>query len=427
MKTNQLQLGRVPRTPSGRRRGTVMAMTAVILPVLAILAAFAINAAHMQLTRTELAIATDAAARASGRAFSEIQTVDAAVDAGVVTAALNEVHGEPLRLRSGDHDGEIQFGRTQQYAGDESRYHFVQIPTSDVRSGTIASAVRVHGKRLTDSLSGDVPLIIPGLLSTDTFETQYDSVAMQVDRDISLILDRSGSMDDIEFDWEWNENPFSTNAKDWAVNEGILTSRTRRGRTSYYYASGYDPVTYQQYMWTNYFNKGPAPTNAWQDLEVAVNAFLDVLETTSQEEQVSLASYSSSATLDTLLEKDHQIVRNKVAQLSTGGNTAIGKGMQEGIQGLIDARARPFAAKTMVVMTDGMQNQTPWAEPVAQGLVANNLLTIHTVTFGEGANQQDMQEVAAIGGGKHYHAATGADLVQIFEEIANNLPTILTE
>ena len=129
-------------------------------------------------------------------------------------------------------------------------------------------------------------------------------------------------------------------------------------------------------MYENYFNKGTPPTNAWQDLEVAVNAFLDVLDTTSQEEQVSLASYSSSATLDTLLEKDLQIIRNKVKQLNTGGNTAIGKGMQEGIEGLIHSRARPFAAKTMVVMTDGMQNQTPWAQPIAQGLVSNYLLTM---------------------------------------------------
>jgi hypothetical protein len=49
------------------------------------------------------------------------------------------------------------------------------------------------------------------------------------------------------------------------------------------------------------------------------------------------------------------------------------------------------------------------------------------VTFGEGADQNLMQDVAEIGGGKHYHAATGAELVAIFEEIANNLPTILTK
>ncbi len=94
----------------------------------------------------------------------------------------------------------------------------------------------------------------------------------------------------------------------------------------------------------------------WQDLVAAVNAFLDVLDSTSQEEQVSVASYSSSATLDSWLEKDHEIVRNTVDGLNTGGNTAIGKGMQEGIQALLDAAARPFAAKTMVVMTDGMHN-----------------------------------------------------------------------
>ncbi|QDV46546.1 von Willebrand factor type A domain protein [Stieleria neptunia] len=419
--------GRANHARFKHRRGTVMAITAVVLPVLAILAAFAINAAHMQLTRTELSIATDAAARSAGRAFSEVQTVDAAVDAAVATAALNTVDGEPLRLRSGDGDGEIEFGTTVQHGGDGSRYHFIKIPTSDVRSGTVASAVRVHGKRLEGSLSGNVPLIIPGLLSTNDFETQYDSVAMQVDRDISLILDRSGSMDDIDFDWEWNENPFSTDAKDWAAEQGELNRWWSGGRWRYSYANGNDSITYQQFMYENYFNKGTAPTNAWQDLEVAVNAFLDVLEGTSQEEQVSLASYSSSATLDTLLEKDLQIVRDTVAQLNTGGNTAIGKGMQEGIEGLIHSRARPFAAKTMVVMTDGNQNQTPWAENVAQTLVNNYLLTIHTVTFGEGANQQDMQEVAAIGGGKHYHAATGEDLVRIFEEIANNLPTILTK
>jgi hypothetical protein len=38
-----------------------------------------------------------------------------------------------------------------------------------------------------------------------------------------------------------------------------------------------------------------------------------------------------------------------------------------------------------------------------------------------------MINVAAIGGGNHYHSDTGDDLVPIFREIANNLPTILTQ
>ncbi|MEO1617995.1 MAG: VWA domain-containing protein [Planctomycetota bacterium] len=403
-----------------------MAMTAVVLPVLAILAAFAINAAHMQLTRTELSIATDASARAGGRAFSEIQTVDSAIDAAVATAAMNDVYGEPLRLRSDDNSGEIEFGLSFQSGGFDSRYNFTPIPISEVRNGTVASSIRVNGNRVAGSLSGDVPLIIPGLLNTDRFETQAQSVAMQVDRDISLILDRSGSMTDVAFNWQSGESPWYQSTKDWGVSQGMLNRWWNNG-WRYSYRSGWDSVSYQQAVYEDFYEKGVAPTTPWQDLVEAVDAFLDVLDTTSQEEQVSLASYSTSATLDTLLEKEHSVVKNRVKSLNTGGWTAIGQGMQQGIQGLADARARPFAAKTMVVMTDGVQNRSPWAEDVASGLVQSNLLTIHTVTFGTGANQQDMREVATIGGGKHYHAATGEDLIQIFEEIANNLPTMLTE
>ena len=101
--------------------------------------------------------------------------------------------------------------------------------------------------------------------------------------------------------------------------------------------------------------------------------------------------------------------------------------MQEGIEALLDDAARPYAAKTMVVMTDGIHNRGIDPEDVATNLLGSYNLTIHTVTFGDGADQDKMQDVAVIGGGKHYHAATGAELVQIFEEIANNLPTILTK
>ncbi len=38
-----------------------------------------------------------------------------------------------------------------------------------------------------------------------------------------------------------------------------------------------------------------------------------------------------------------------------------------------------------------------------------------------------MQAVANIGGGKHYHADEGNALIEIFEQIANNLPTIITD
>ncbi len=402
-----------------------MGLMAVLLPVLAILAAFCINAAQMQLTRTELMVATDAAARAGGRAFSEIQTVSAAKTAAVTTAAMNNVNGEPLQLQSQDSANEIEFGKTTQPDGVSGRYYFEKLPTADVASGAVvASAMRVHGRRESGSLSGRVPLVIPGLLNATDFSTVQNAVAMQVDRDISLVLDRSGSMSWVTFDWPSGKSPWYDSTREAGVDAGYLRRRRYGG---YSYTNGHNSTTYQQWAWEDYYGLGPAPTSAWQDLVVAVDAFLDVLDSTPQEEQVSVASYSSSATLDCWLEKDLQIVRDTVAGLNTGGSTAIGEGMEEAINALLDSSARPFAAKTMVVMTDGIHNNGVSPKDVARNLVGSYNLTIHTVTFGDGADQDLMRDVATIGGGKHYHAATADQLVQIFEEIANNLPTILTQ
>lgn len=415
---------RQPNAHSNVRRGAVMGLMAILLPVLALLAAFCVNIAQMQLTRTELMVATDAAARAGGRAFSEIQTVDAAKTMAQNIAAMNTVDNQPLQLRTDDAANEIEFGSTTQPGGPTGRYHFQKIPTAQVASGQIfASAVRVNGRRDGGSLSGPVPLVIPGILNANEFTTQQLSVAMQVDRDISLVLDRSGSMAELNIDWPNGTSPWTNSAQNAGVSAGLL--KKKKGNFSP--TNGNTWNDYEQWAYEDHFGLGPAPTTPWQDLVLAVDAFLDVLDETSQEEQVSVASYSNSGSLDCNLEKDFQIVRNEVDSLNTGGMTAIGRGMEQGILALLATAARPFAAKTMVVMTDGIHNTGINPTSVAATLVSQYNLTIHTVTFGEGADQALMQQVAGIGGGKHYHAATGAELVSIFEEIANNLPTILTQ
>jgi hypothetical protein len=396
---------------------------ALLLPVLAMMAAFSINTAHMQLTRTELKVATDAAAKAAGRTFSETQAVDAAKTAARVTAALNTVAGSPLLIREEDAFNEIEFGRSIQPYGVSTRYQFEKIPTTDVASGdVVASAIRINGLRNSDGISGRVPLLIPGILGSDDFSTIQNSVAMQVDRDISLVLDRSGSMDEISFAWPTGVSPWTTEAKDAGVAAGIMT--VYRGR--YYFTTGNDSISYQQWAWEHYYDLGPAPQAPWESVLAAVDAFIDVLNRTSQEEQISLASYADTGRLDTWLEKNHDHLSTTVHNMSTGGNTAIGQGMQEGIQALLHASARPYAAKTMVVMTDGMHNTGIDPVVVAQDFMSQYQLTIHTVTFGAAADRNRMEQVAAIGGGRAYHAEDGTALVSIFEEIANNLPTILT-
>jgi hypothetical protein len=182
----------------------------------------------------------------------------------------------------------------------------------------------------------------------------------------------------------------------------------------------------QYYDWQ--YNSGDAPdASRWKTLEYAVNEFLDVLDGTDQEELVSLASFSTSALLNYELELNYNNIRNWLSGTSPGGWTAIGQGLQEGLPSLFSAFGRPYAAKTIVVLTDGINNQTPEPLGVAQSIVAGQNVTIHTVTFSHEADTTTMAAVAEAGGGNHYHAEDTDELADIFREIANNLPTIITE
>lgn len=428
------ETSRHPLRPSRQaksRRGAIVPLMAILLPVLVILCGLAINAAYMQLTRTELMVATDAASRAGGRALSEFQDIDAARDAAIATAALNTVAGRPLRLRSGDNDGEVDFGVASRAGA--GRFQFSKTAHSAIRSGSeMATTIQVTGRRSAGSMTGPVQLIFPSFRGDNLFNVDYTSTTMQVDRDIALILDRSGSMGYRYFDWPPGFNPYSSYVMRAGYDAGILRiySYRYRGRSYWAYtpAHGSNWDDYEDWVYENYLNNGPgsAPEQPWSELVRAVNAFLGVLESTEQEEQVSLATYSTSAHLDLELERDYNAIRNQLSNFYPSGATAIGEGLQAAMPSLLDTmRARPFAAKTIVVMTDGIHNTGVDPVTVVGQIVSQHDITIHSVTFGDGADINRMREVARLGGGTHYHAADGNELVEIFETIANNLPTLV--
>ena len=194
----------------------------------------------------------------------------------------------------------------------------------------------------------------------------------------------------------------------------------------------------------------------WSFLVKGVSAFLDVLggttdgatSGTDQKELVSLVTFDRTARVDAALTDDdiqnggvayYQNIRDVVADIVPLGGTGIGNGLSTGLPPIVDpdwalnnnlpgASARPFAEKTIVVLTDGANNaDTPDPVNVVMNLVENNAVTIHAVTFTPGADQTAMRQVVENGGGSAFHANDGEFLVAIFEEIANNLPTILTE
>jgi Mg-chelatase subunit ChlD len=176
------------------------------------------------------------------------------------------------------------------------------------------------------------------------------------------------------------------------------------------------------------YESGAARHSRWFFLDMGVTAFLDVLEITDQDELVSLVTFNNTARVDHALVDTYNEVRSTVSDIEPYGGTAIGDGMLDGLPPIVDGEAaRPFAAKTIVVLTDGENNAGEDPGDAVEDIIGEHAVTIHTVTFSKGADQQAMKDVAEAGFGRHYHADDGNELIEIFEEIANNLPTILTE
>jgi Mg-chelatase subunit ChlD len=108
------------------------------------------------------------------------------------------------------------------------------------------------------------------------------------------------------------------------------------------------------------------------------------------------------------------------------GSTCISAGIDDGIDVLTSKKVRPFAVKTMIVMTDGIHNSG--AEPILSAKkAAKKDIRIDTITFSSDADIRRMTDVAAATGGRQFHAPTAADLSRIFKEIAATLPVLITD
>jgi hypothetical protein len=382
------QTGRAPR-----RHGVVAILVAFVIVILLAAAAFSIDVAYMHVTRSELQSATDAAARAATYSLGAEQNTDAARQAAVEVAGKNEVAGVPLSLS----DEDIVFGRSDELSDGT----FLFVP-----GGEPISAVQIIGRRTGGALDGPVSLFLGPLLGRSLFEPTATSVASRLDRDICVVVDRSGSM-------AWDES-----GVEWQY-----------------------PAEYQNDPWWVNYGRPPHPTlSRWAFLVDAVHTFKNACVNTEEIEQLALVSYSNKYTFQGFtcetvtthaeLSDNYQAFSDAIDAIGEGpiiGGTNIGAGLTSGINVVMNPdTARPSAYKMIVLMTDGIWNAGTDPSIVAQTAAANNII-VHTITFCQGANQEDMIEVASITGGKHYHAPTHEELEEAFEDIAYSLPVIITQ
>ena len=366
------------RTP---RNGAILVLFTALLPVLIVLAGFAINVSHMELCRTELRTSTDAAARASGRTLALTGDVVAARTAGRDAAGRNEVAGSPLLLA----DSDFNFGRATR-PSQSSRYVFTP-------GGTSFNSVQVVGRREAGSPGGPITLFFPSFLGAHQYQTTQEAISTQVELDVCLVIDRSGSMAYADTEVAAYPPGPAAGPVDWEFC---------------------DPV--------------PSPSR-WVDTVGAVSDFLDILSTSPQSEFVSLVTYSDSSSLDVDLTSSYSsIVDSLNGHCATfcGGGTAIGRGINEGVRALTQRGFdRYWAAKVIIVLTDGIHNTGESPESAAENASDGGIM-VFAVTFSDEADQETMEDVADDGGGRHFHAAVGSDLQAVFQDIAHSLPSLIT-
>jgi Flp pilus assembly protein TadG len=370
------------------RRGAMLPLIALLLPILLIFLGFAVDLAYMQTTRIELQAAADSAARAGSTRLSQTDDQTQARDVAKDIARQNQVAGSPLLLRNSD----VRIGRSTRDASGKWVF----------RAGaTPANAVRVSAPRTAGSRSGPVPLFFGSLIGAADFQPRQTATASFLNVDICLVLDRSTSMK-------------------LGVSEAEHGLGGSDGRMC----------------------SPPNAASRWRALDGAVRVFLQELNDTDALEQVALVTYNSGSetpgsfcggssipsSLDVPLTTDLTRCSAAMDRLNTtlwNGFTYIESGMRTGLTALKDSRrVRPGAEKILIVMTDGHQNVGNAVNAANDG--AADEITIHTITFSNGANQATMKQVADIGGGKHYHADTAADLRKVFRELAAQA-TVLTE
>lgn len=182
--SNTQQPPRTAMKQSGKRnrKGAILPLMVIIFPVILILCGVAINWTQLQLVKTEMQVATDASCRAACRTFMVSNSMTQARAKAQELANKNLVANAPLVIQNAD----LQRGVAVR-TNLASRYGF-----TPQNSG--ANGMRLTVAKNSSTPSGPVNLYFPLLGGISQANLQSQAIAAQVELDIALIIDRSGSM-----------------------------------------------------------------------------------------------------------------------------------------------------------------------------------------------------------------------------------------
>ena len=393
-----------------QRSGAAHILIAAMLFTFIIMAAMTVDIAYMQLIRTELRTATDAAAKAGAEALVRTQNGNAAKAAAVQYASLNKVGGQPFRITQND----VTLGRVTGQSNGSWTF---------TANSTPFNSVRVNAKIGNGGATAAMPMFFAPALGQAPFATTSQATAGQQEVEVCLCIDRSGSM------------MFDMSGDDWAYPSP---------NPLLYPASNY-PST----MYRNYCSPPQTTASRWAVMRSAVNTFLNEAGQFQYPPRTALVTWSSAMTLPyfpftnyTLVDTDFNLpsvvnyswssnrtaIENSIATRSAsaiGGGTTLSAGLDRAVQVLTGTNGRSLSKKVIILLTDGMWNAGRDPVLAAQDASAAGI-TVHCVSMLT-STQATLTQVASITGGQYYATSDSAQLQQAFRDLARSLPIVLTD
>lgn len=133
--------------------------------------------------------------------------------------------------------------------------------------------------------------------------------------------------------------------------------------------------------------------------------------------EIAIVSFSSNVTIVQDLTSNGTELTSAVQSLSAWGSTAMGDALIVSVD-LVSSKALPTDKKNVILMTDGKSNAGTILPSIAAEYAARNNVVVHTIAFGRDADNVTLQNVAAKTKGKYAFAASGQELVAIYEAMA---------
>lgn len=190
-------------SPPGRkpnRKGTILVLSAFLMIVMFSMVAFSVDLGYILVAQSEIQRSVDAASLAGVGMLVEGE--DAAIDTATQYLARNPV-ADPssVGLTTSQQLTAFQQNHSDDYDISVGHWDPAAVDPVTGQQGTMVSAGDTPASAVHVVFQlRDQPLFFAPLLGTDTFNVQGEAIAVYQPRDIVLVLDYSGSMnDDTEF------------------------------------------------------------------------------------------------------------------------------------------------------------------------------------------------------------------------------------